>query len=594
MATSPRTPRNFFPADLTPLLLSGWQTNKFDKSIPFWAEVDGLQFTDTSIRRKPGKSLIGNFSSQPIRGMISINEYDTKVLYLGDLSKIYRWKLNEPLVLNTEVGTGYSLIEKAGASVWDIAEPSIAVWTEDNGAISVWDEGVVSATAWSFTNFGTWVLAADNVGPIKIKKNNETFADLQVGKVSGAGITAGGSGHAVDDNITFSGGSGSSFAGTVTEVSGGSVTRFKVTNYGSSYANGNTISQASTSGSGTGLQLSLSVPDCPYTRVTALDKSGPHILAINYDKTNSEHPYDVSWCDTDNPDTWVAAANNAAGSLTLREASSPLKAIVPLGENKAIYTEDQMFILQYTGAPYYFGYSTAFASGAGAVSSKSVVAVDSMNYGLSRRGLFVTDGNSVSAIGDVEGINKYIRDNIASSEYPQVVAYHNKINSEVIWSLPIADTKPNTQITYNYSNKTFSIQTIGASSAQISGVFDHDITADSTGNVRFEDGSNSSHSTYGITKAHDLDDPYSIKEITSVRVGKIGSGTPLVEIGFAENINDEPTFSPEHSFYVNGSYADYKVRVSGRYLFLKISSNNNADTWEITNLEIKGRVRGFR
>ena len=58
--------------------------------------------------------------------------------------------------------------------------------------------------------------------------------------------------------------------------------------------------------------------------------------------------------------------------------------------------------------------------------------------GFRRRGLFVTDGNSVSAIGDVEGINKYIRDNIAESEYPQVVAYHNKVNSEVIWSLPIA------------------------------------------------------------------------------------------------------------------------------------------------------------
>jgi hypothetical protein len=236
MATSPRTPRNFFPADLTPLLLSGWQTNKFDKSIPFWAEVDGLQFTDTSIRRKPGKSLIGNFSSQPIRGMIAINEYDTKVLYLGDLNKIYRWKLDDPLVLNAEVGTGYSLVERAGASVWDIAAPEgIATWVEEDGAISVWDEGIVVATAWSFTNFGTWVLAADNVGPIKIKKNNETFADLQVGKVSGASISIGGSNHAVGDNITFSGGSGSSFAGTVAAASGGAVTRFKVTNYGSSY-----------------------------------------------------------------------------------------------------------------------------------------------------------------------------------------------------------------------------------------------------------------------------------------------------------------------------------------------------------------------
>ena len=171
MATSPRAPRNFFPADLTPLLLSGWQTNKFDKSIPFWAEVDGLQFTNTSIRRKPGRSLIGDFSSQPIRGLTSINEYDTKVLYIGDLNNIYRWKLDDPTTIGTVVGSGYSLVETAGASVWD-ASSGGSTWVEDTGEISVWDEGSVLSSAWSFTNFGTWVFAADSVGPMKIKKNN--------------------------------------------------------------------------------------------------------------------------------------------------------------------------------------------------------------------------------------------------------------------------------------------------------------------------------------------------------------------------------------------------------------------------------------
>jgi hypothetical protein len=584
MATSPRAPRNFFPADLTPLLLSGWQTNKFDKSIPFWAEVDGLQFTNTSVRRKPGRSLIGDFSSQPIRGLTSINEYDTKVLYIGDLNNIYRWKLDDPTTIGTVVGSGYNLVETGGASVWDSGS---STWDSGN---SVWDEGSVHSSAWLFTNFGTWVFASDSVGPIKIKKNNETFGELLTGYVSGAVITNAGSAYSVGTNLTFSGGDGVNFAAQVTEISNTfAATRIKITNFGSGYNSGNVL----TASSG-GMQITLTVSDCPFTKVTAIDKSGPHILAINYDKANSEHPYDVAWCDTDNPDTWIPASANAAGSLTLREASSPLKAIVPLGDAKAIYTEDQMFILQYTGAPYYFGYKTAFASGAGAVSPRSVVAVDSTNYGLSRRGLFVTDGSSVETIGDSEGINKYIRDNIAESEYAQVAAYHNKLNNEVIWSLPINSTKPTKQITYNYSNNTFSIESIGASAAQISSVFDHDIVGHPDGNVYFEDGGQSNHATYGITKAHDLDNPYSIKEITSIRVGKIGQGNPLVEVGFAENINDDPTFLPEHSFYVNGSYADYKVRVSGRYLFLKISSDNNADSWEITNMEIKGRVRGFR
>jgi len=589
MATSPRAPRNFFPADLTPLLLSGWQTNKFDKSIPFWAEVDGLQFTNTSVRRKPGRSLIGDFSSQPIRGLTSINEYDTKVLYIGDLNNIYRWKLDDPTTIGTVVGSGYNLVETGGASVWDVADGG-STWVEDTGEISVWDEGSVHSSAWSFTNFGTWLFAADSVGPIKIKKNNETFGELLTGSVSGAVITNAGSGYSVGTNLAFSGGQGTNLTAQVTEISSSTgAARIKITNFGSGYNNSDVL----TASSG-GLQIRLTASDCPFTKVTAIDKSGPHILAINYNKANSEHPYDVAWCDTDNPDTWIPASANAAGSLTLREASSPLKAIVPLGDAKAIYTEDQMFILQYTGAPYYFGYKTAFASGAGAVSPRSVVAVDSTNYGLSRRGLFVTDGSSVETIGDSEGINKYIRDNIAESEYAQVVAYHNKLNNEVIWSLPINSTKPTKQITYNYSNNTFSIESIGASAAQISSVFDHDIVGHPDGNVYFEDGGQSNHATYGITKAHDLDNPYSIKEITSIRVGKIGEGNPLVEVGFAENINDDPTFLPEHSFYVNGSYADYKVRVSGRYLFLKISSDNNADSWEITNMEIKGRVRGFR
>ena len=231
MATSPRSPRNFFPADLTPLLLSGWQTNKFDKSIPFWAEVDGLQFTDTSIRRKPGRSLIGDFSSQPIRGLFSINEYDTKVLYIGDLTNLYRWKLDDPTTIGTVVGSGYSLIETGGASVWDNGQ---AVW--DNGD-AVWDEGSIVASAWSFTNFGTWVFAADNVGRIKVKKDNEVFGELFTDSVSGAVISNSGTGHAVGDTLTFTGGAGQNFAVEVTEINN----TFNVTNNLTKYAGKHTL-----------------------------------------------------------------------------------------------------------------------------------------------------------------------------------------------------------------------------------------------------------------------------------------------------------------------------------------------------------------
>ena len=592
MSTSPRTPRGFFPADLTPLIRSGWQTNKFDGSIPFWAEVDGLQFTESGIRRRPGKSFIFRPLNStgvyyPVRGLTSNIEYGTKVIYAGDLTKLYRYKQNAPVSQGETVGSGYTLVDKSGATVWgDVVSGSTVVASWDNGE-SVWDDGVNEASLWSFTNFGTWIIAANDKDALQIKKNNETFGQLKLGKASGLTITNAGSSYAVDDNVTFG-----AIAATITEVDNGAVTRLKVTNWGTTYTNNQALTASG--GSGANLAVTVNVSDCPFLRVRAVDKSGPHILAINYSRTNTEHPYDVAWCSEDDPDTWVASSSNSAGSLTLREASSPLRCIVPLGENKAIYTDDQMFILSYLGSPFYFGYQTAMTSGVGAVSAKAVVSVDRLNYGLSRRGFFETDGNSVKRIGDVEGINKYVSENVAESEYPAVVAYHNKKHNEVVWSLPLGGTTPNTEISYNYSTGVFSKRTANTTAAVESGVYPHVITAQSDAYIHLEDGSASPHNTTATTKAHDLEDPYAIKEITSIRVGKVGQGSPKISVGWANHIDDEPTFYESDSFFANDEFKEHNVRTSGRYLFLKVESSGNADSWEISNIVIKGRIRGFR
>jgi hypothetical protein len=236
------------------------------------------------------------------------------------------------------------------------------------------------------------------------------------------------------------------------------------------------------------------------------------------------------------------------------------------------------------------------ASGAGAISSQAVIAVDRVNYGLSTRGFFMTDGNSVTPLGDKEGINDYVFKNIASSEYAQVAAIHNKDNNEVVWSLPIGDaSKCTTEITYNYSTGIWSKRTHDVSaSAELSGTVPYRISGDSTGAVFIENGATSPHNTTATTRAHDFDDPFAIKELTSIRVGKSGFGKPTLEVGWSDSINDDPTFNPDDSFEIDDSFREYNVRTSGRFLFLRISSEENTDTWEISHIAIKGRIRGFR
>jgi len=678
MSTSPRSPRNFFPADLTPLLLSGWQTNKFDLSIPFWEEVDGLQFTETSIRRKPGHSQIGTTATANIRGMISVPEFDTSTLYIGTLSNIYRWKLDEYTDSFTNVGSGYNLIQNSSTAGWDSASGRVNEYTLtsighgyavgeiltftssssgidfkvevtevgstgsiygilvlnsgtghivdevltynagssgggfvvtvnsitthstwiDEGAVSTWDFGSNEASQWSFTNFGTWVLGANDAGPLVIKKSSESFLNLEAAKVSGATVSTAGTSYTVGEALTFTGGSGSSFTATVTSIGGsGGITGIKVTAVGSGYLNGEELTgNAPAGGGGSPAKVVVTTSDCPFTRVRAVSKSGPHLIAINYDTSAGNFPQNVAWCSMDDPDTWVGAADNSAGSLTLREATSDLKCIVPLGESKAIYTDSQMFILNYIGSPYYFGYETAMANGAGAISSQAVIAVDRVNYGLSSRGFFMTDGNSVEVIGGKEGISNWVFAQLSTGEYAQVVASHNRDNHEVVWSLPIGDaSKCTAEVIYNYVTGTWSKRTSTLCSfTELSGTLPLRVSGDSAGNVYLEDGETSPHNTTATTRAHDFDDPFSIKELTSIRVGKTGDGDPLIEIGWAENVDDEPTFNPSDRFTAENQYKEYNIRTSGRYLFLRISDAGSNEDWAISNITIKGRIRGFR
>ena len=573
-----------FNIDLTELIRSGVQLNKFDKSVTFWKNVDGLQFTENSVKRKPGRELIFNFNTEPVRGLIALNEYETKIVYAGDLSNLYSYRLDTNTI-NT-VGTGYSLVKQAGNTIWDSGSTT---W---DSTLTVWDEGIAQASRWSFTRFGTFVIGANNVGPMQIKKSNINFNDLQATKVSGATVHHGGSGYVVGDTIIHSGGAGSGFTTKVVTVTGGAVTSFEITNFGTGYHNGNTLHQISTSGSGSGFLLKVTVPDCPFTRVRAVARQGPHILAVNYSTATNDFPFDFAWCSADDPDTWVASATNSAGSLTIRESNTELKCVVPLGSGLAVYSEDQMFLINYTGAPFYFGYRVVTSSGIGAVSSNAVISVGRKNYGLSRRGLFLTNGSTVEQIGVAEGIEAYIRENIAKTEYPQVSAYHNIKNDEVVWSLPINSAEPTEEIYYNYKTGAFGVRTSNISAFTESSVFDNAISGDTLGNIYFEGTGISDQITTGETRAHDLGDANSIKELTSIRVGKRGLGNPIIQIGWGENINDTPIYTD--SFTVNETFKEEILRTAGRYLFLKVSSSLPTDTWELTNMEVQGRTSGTR
>ena len=682
-----------FKIDASDLLKTGVYPERFDRQIPFWETVNGVQYTEFGMRRKAGRELVHDYkiapqgSNTPMRGITATREFDTKVAYLGDLKNIYSYLDRDPITgepsYNT-VGTGYNLLRKSGGTIWDAGQTinivaasrsqgtlvittdtphglisginitlagiaglgvnpmafdpnglqvtayptgspsfseysiffnagiptgdeiySTAVATVELGETNwddsgtTWDEAVNESDQWNFETFGSFVVGAAGSGKPVIKKNNVNFNTFYTGNVSGATITSSdipGIDYVVGDLLTVTSGG---IEATVTKVDTfGELIDFKITNFGSGYSNGDVITFV-TVGTGSGATATVSVPDIDFDSLECFHRQGPHMLAFNYTKGAVDYSTSFAWCSADNLDVWGALATNTAGSLLIREAETPIRCVAQLGTGLAVYTETQMFVVNYVGLPNIFGYQVALEGSVGAVSPNSVVSVGRQNYGVSRDGFFVTDGSSVKMIGRESGMNQFFRDNVTANELAQVYGFDNSKENEVVWAVPINVSSITKEIYYNYKTGQWGMRDQTISAYLDRGVFHTALSADSIGNFYREGNvpSLDDPSVFAITKAHDLNDADRIKEISAIRVGMeraIDSGSPTLSVGFSSTIDATPTFLAKDSFIIDDTFKSFPVRAAGRYITIKIESNGSADNWTITNLVVQGRMEGER
>tara|TARA_R100000541_G_scaffold37992_2_gene45799 strand:+ start:6234 stop:8309 length:2076 start_codon:yes stop_codon:yes gene_type:complete len=681
-----------FKIDASELLKTGVYPERFDRKIPFWETVDGVQYTEFGMRRKAGRDLLHNYkdapqsSSTPFRGLIATREYDTKVAYAGNLTNIYSYLqkdiLNSGMPSVKTVGSGYLLLRSSEGTTWDtgqvvnivsayrsfgtlniitdvphglipgvtftlaglgyttfdpngdhvasyptgsttVNEYTITTYADiplgdetyvTSGATVIlgqtnwddsgtnWDEGVAESDQWDFETFGSFVVGAKGSTKPVIKKNNVNFNTYHNDEVSGAAIllaNTGGAGYNVGDTLTTTGGTGSGLTATVTEVDTGAITAFEITDFGSGYTNGDVITF---SGGTTSATATLTVPQIDFDSLECFHRQGPHMLAFNYSKGNVDYSTSFAWCSADDLDTWTASATNTAGSLLIREAETPIRCVTQLGNGLAVYTETQMFIVNYVGLPNIFGYKVALEGSIGAVSPNSVVSVGRMNYGLSRDGFFATDGASVKMIGRESGMNQYFRDTASANELAQCYGFDNSKENEVVWGVPKDETSITEEIYYNYKTNQWGIRSSIISAYLDRGIFHSALSADSNGNL-FSEGSGPNNTNpdtgtvqtvFAITKAHDLNDADRVKEVTAIRVGKEGSGNPRMSIGWSNTIDAEPTYLDKDSFLIDDSFKSFPIRAAGRYIHVKVESTGATDDWTLTDLVVQGRFEGER
>jgi hypothetical protein len=178
------------------------------------------------------------------------------------------------------------------------------------------------------------------------------------------------------------------------------------------------------------------LPNAP-TDVVAIMKKQNQLLAIGTGLTKRG----VAWSDADDITDWIATATNLAGSLTIEELQSPIRAAARLGNNIACYSEDQMALVYWIGAPFYYGQRVAL-DGIGAVSKTAVCSDGRLNYGVSRNGIWQTDGNDYNYI-DQGILSDHIQRTVNWEQAGKILAARNDVTRCVEFHFPILGSGSN-------------------------------------------------------------------------------------------------------------------------------------------------------
>lgn len=170
----------------------------------------------------------------------------------------------------------------------------------------------------------------------------------------------------------------------------------------------------------------------------------------------------VGWSDANDVSKWAPSRENTAGALYLDDMDSKLVTAMPLGLYLACYSASAMALVGFIGAPFYFGKKNSMR-GIGAVGPEAVTMMGATNYGMSRQGPWVTDGQMYQYI-DTGRIHKYFQDNVNWNAARKTIVARNDILRTIEFHLPVRGSNELNE-SWSYDPETYSWSEIPTISA---------------------------------------------------------------------------------------------------------------------------------
>jgi hypothetical protein len=155
------------------------------------------------------------------------------------------------------------------------------------------------------------------------------------------------------------------------------------------------------------------------------------LVAIGYGPRGTQ----VGWSDANNVELWTAAADNTAGSLSIDTFNTPIRAAGRIANAISVFSEDQMALVSYIGAPFIFGQQTIL-DGIGAIGKAAVANDTKINVGVGRAGCWWTDANSARYI-DEGYLANYLQENVNWDQGAKIVVGRNDYTGTFEFHFPM-------------------------------------------------------------------------------------------------------------------------------------------------------------
>lgn len=197
------------------------------------------------------------------------------------------------------------------------------------------------------------------------------------------------------------------------------------------------------------------VSACPtVANYVIVSNTSRFVIAYGTDNLGNgvQDPMLISWSDQENLTVWYPQATNQAGNFRLSNGST-IVSVIQTRQEIVIFTDTSIYVQQYLGAPYVWGFQQMGASSS-IMGPNAAATANNMVFWMGLDKFYVYNGTLQTLPSDMR---TYVFDNINLSQSYQVFAGVNEGFSEVWWFYCSAtSTTIDSYVIYNYLDHSWS------------------------------------------------------------------------------------------------------------------------------------------